>query len=142
MSREHLLKDQLWCQKVPNIQGIRPSVMIIIMIMYISKKFIALYTKDIQKQINKQRGILCITVKFFLTSFTFYANRIITSSLNSMISANHDKEQGSQRIVKSLYYLMFLQFRISYFLHFMLTSNCKVSLLMPFLQIGLILGLF
>ena len=44
--------------------------------------------------------------------------------LNSSITANHDKGQGFQPIVKSLYPLMFLQFRISFTSHFPSPNGC------------------
>ena len=44
----------------------------------------------------------------------FDATQITNPFLTSRISANHHKELGFEPIVKSLYPLMFLQFRISF----------------------------
>ena len=56
----------------------------------------------------------CNTVEVFQTPLSFYIIQIINPFLNLRISANHDKEQGLQPILKSCYSLMFLQCRISF----------------------------
>ena len=71
------------------------------------------YIKDILYQINKYRSILCNTVNIFQTPLSFYATKLVNPFLSSRISANHDKGQGFQPMVKFLYPLMFLQSRIS-----------------------------
>ena len=73
---------------------------------------------DISQQINKQRGILCTTVKAFTTLISFYVTQIINSFLTSRISVNHDKGLGfSQTGNPYMYSLMLLQCRISFIIN-------------------------
>ena len=85
------------------------------MLIYFGISFIL--SKESLCQINKQRSILLNTQNVFKTPLTLFTTQMIYPFLNSRISANHDKGQGFQPIVKSLQYpLMFLQCRISFIL--------------------------
>ena len=51
---------------------------------------------------NRETIELCNTSNVFHTPLSFYATQIINPFLNSRISANHDKVDGLQSMVKSL----------------------------------------
>ena len=84
--------------------------------MYIITMIIIFLAKEILQQTNKQLGISCNTANFLKTFLPWYATQTITPFLNVLILANQDKWQGFQPILKSVYPLMFLQSRISFYL--------------------------
>ena len=67
------------------------------------------YTLEKQKSLNVVKFSKCPS-----SPLPFYGTQIINSFLSSMISANHDKGEGFQLIVKSIYPLLFLYFNISF----------------------------
>ena len=79
--------------------------------------------KETLYQINKQRGILCITVNVYITPFPSKQLIWFTPFLTSKNSPNHDKGFEIQPIWESLNSLMFLQCRISFIVMHIFTQN-------------------
>ena len=60
-----------------------------------------------KKKINKYRVILSNLANALQTPFPFYGTQLINPFLSSLISANHDKVEEFQLILKSVYPSLF-----------------------------------